>query len=70
MRRGPRRGSLRRSQGVVSGIEIAAQVFREVDKGLGIWTEKADGEAFEPGDVLLKRRRSSAQHPQRGAHRR
>jgi nicotinate-nucleotide pyrophosphorylase (carboxylating) len=40
--------------GVVSGIEIAAQVFREVDKGLGIWTEKADGEAFEPGDVLLK----------------
>lgn len=45
---------LAKEPGFVSGIEIAAQVFREVDKGLGIWTEKADGEAFEPGEVLLR----------------
>ncbi len=43
-----------KDHGVVSGIEIAARVFREVDPGIGVWVEKADGSSFEPGDVLLK----------------
>jgi nicotinate-nucleotide pyrophosphorylase (carboxylating) len=40
--------------GVVSGIDIAARVFREVDSGIGVWIEKTDGASFEPGDVLLR----------------
>ena len=43
-----------KDHGIVSGIEIAARVFREVDPGIGVWVEKADGSSFEPGDVLLK----------------
>ncbi len=40
--------------GVLSGTEVALAVFREVDKGLGVWTEKADGDAFEIGDVIME----------------
>lgn len=40
--------------GVLSGLEVAAEVLREVDKGIGIWTDKADGTPFEVGDVILE----------------
>ena len=40
--------------GVLSGIETALEVFRQIDKGLGIWARKADGDAFEIGDVVLE----------------
>lgn len=40
--------------GVLSGVEVATAVFREVDKGLGVWTDKKDGMAFEIGDVIME----------------
>ena len=40
--------------GVLSGLEVARQVFREVDKGIGFWTEREDGTPFEVGDVILE----------------
>jgi len=40
--------------GVLSGIDVAVQVFREVDKEMGVRCDKTDGTAFEPGDVILE----------------
>ena len=40
--------------GVLSGIDVATAVFREVDKGLGIWSDKKDGTPFEIGDVVME----------------
>ncbi len=40
--------------GVLSGIAIATRVFLEVDKGIGLWSDRTDGTAFEPGDVILE----------------
>jgi nicotinate-nucleotide pyrophosphorylase (carboxylating) len=40
--------------GVVSGIEVAVEVFRQVDKGLGVWPRKENGAGFEVGDVILE----------------
>jgi nicotinate-nucleotide pyrophosphorylase (carboxylating) len=40
--------------GVVSGIEVAVEVFRQVDKGLGVWPRKENGAVFEVGDVILE----------------
>jgi nicotinate-nucleotide pyrophosphorylase (carboxylating) len=40
--------------GVLSGLEVAIQVFREVDKGIGLWSERKDGTPFEIGDVILE----------------
>ncbi len=45
---------LAKQAGVVSGIDVAARVFREVDTGIGVWVEKADGASFEPGDILMR----------------
>jgi nicotinate-nucleotide pyrophosphorylase (carboxylating) len=39
--------------GVLSGIQVAKEVFGLVDKGLGVWNEKNDGDAFEAGDIIL-----------------
>jgi nicotinate-nucleotide pyrophosphorylase (carboxylating) len=39
--------------GVLSGIDVAKEVFSLVDKGLGVWNEKNDGDSFEVGDVIL-----------------
>jgi nicotinate-nucleotide pyrophosphorylase (carboxylating) len=38
---------------VLSGVEVAKEVFALVDKGLGVWNEKNDGDAFAVGDVIL-----------------
>lgn len=40
--------------GVLSGIEVATAVFREVDKGLGVWSDRKDGTPFEIGDVVME----------------
>ena len=40
--------------GVLSGLEVALAVFREVDKGMGVWSDRKDGSAFEIGDVILE----------------
>jgi nicotinate-nucleotide pyrophosphorylase (carboxylating) len=42
-----------KEEGVVSGMEVALEVFRQVDKGLGAWAEKSDGDSFEVGDTLI-----------------
>lgn len=43
-----------REPGVVSGVEIAAAVFREIDPATEVEILLPDGEAFERGGVLLK----------------
>ena len=40
--------------GVLSGIEIAMAVFREVDKDIGLRATRTDGSVFEVGDVILE----------------
>lgn len=40
--------------GVLSGIDVATAVFREVDKGIGVWSERKDGTPFEVGDVIME----------------
>ena len=40
--------------GVLSGMEVALTVFRDVDKGIGLWTDRKDGTPFEVGDVILE----------------
>ena len=40
--------------GVLSGMEVALTVFRDVDKGIGLWTDRQDGTPFEVGDVILE----------------
>ncbi|MDB6073355.1 MAG: hypothetical protein JWO89_995 [Verrucomicrobiaceae bacterium] len=40
--------------GMLSGIQVAIQVFREVDRGIGVWTDRVDGSSFEIGDVILE----------------
>jgi nicotinate-nucleotide pyrophosphorylase (carboxylating) len=40
--------------GILAGIEVAKEVFLQVDRGLGLWSEMQDGNPFEPGDVLLE----------------
>lgn len=43
-----------REPGVVSGVEIASQVFREIDPSVAVEVCLPDGAAFQPGDVLMK----------------
>ena len=43
-----------REPGVSAGTEIAEAVFREVDRGLGIWTHFTDGMPFGRGDCLME----------------
>ncbi len=40
--------------GIVAGIEVAKEVFHQVDRSLGLWAEMPDGTPFEPGDVLME----------------
>ncbi len=40
--------------GVLSGIEVAGQVFRDVDKGISLRCDMRDGAAFKIGDVILE----------------
>jgi nicotinate-nucleotide pyrophosphorylase (carboxylating) len=40
--------------GVASGIEVAAEVFSQVDDTLSLHVETRDGVPFEPGDTLLQ----------------
>jgi nicotinate-nucleotide pyrophosphorylase (carboxylating) len=43
-----------RESGIVSGMEVALAVFREIDKGIGAWPQVAEGGPFSPGDTLLE----------------
>lgn len=43
-----------REPGVVSGAEIAAAVFKEIDSALEVEICIPDGDSFEPGSVLMK----------------
>lgn len=43
-----------REPGIVSGMEIAEAVFKEVDSGLGIWVHHQDGSPFAAGDTLIE----------------
>lgn len=43
-----------KDQGVCSGIEIAAEVFRKVDPTLSLHIERHEGIPFEPGDTLIQ----------------
>lgn len=43
-----------REAGIVSGMEIAETVFKEVDSGLGLWVLTPDGARFAAGDTLLE----------------
>lgn len=43
-----------REPGVSAGTEISETVFREVDRGLGIWTHFTDGMPFSKGDCLME----------------
>ncbi len=43
-----------REPGVISGMEVAETVFKEVDPGLGLWAQHADGARFAAGDTLLE----------------
>ncbi len=43
-----------REAGIVSGMEVAETVFKEVDPGLGLWVHCADGGHFAAGDTLLE----------------
>ena len=43
-----------RESGIVSGMEIAEAVFKEVDSGLGIWVHHQYGSPFAAGDTLIE----------------
>lgn len=43
-----------REPGVISGMEIACTVFREIDPRIGVWPQGADGSQFSAGDSLLE----------------
>lgn len=43
-----------REPGVVSGMEVACAVFREIDSGIGLWPQAEDGSHFSAGDSLLE----------------
>jgi len=40
--------------GVTAGIQVAAEVFQQVDSTLSVHVERHDGVPFEPGDTLLQ----------------
>lgn len=42
-----------KESGVAAGMDVAAQVFRELDETLSVFVEKHDGTPFEEGDTLL-----------------
>ena len=39
--------------GVLAGIEIAREVFRQVDDSIEVEARKQDGDAIAPGDIIL-----------------
>jgi nicotinate-nucleotide pyrophosphorylase (carboxylating) len=43
-----------KEDGILSGTAVALEVFRQVDKALGVWLEKKDGDSFAPGDTILR----------------
>ncbi len=43
-----------REPGIVSGMEVAETVFKEVDPGLGLWVQRQDGAPFAAGDTLIE----------------
>ncbi|SKB09165.1 nicotinate-nucleotide pyrophosphorylase [carboxylating] [Prosthecobacter debontii] len=43
-----------REPGVVSGMEVAVRVFQEIDPRIQTHILRQDGDAFEPGEVLLE----------------
>ncbi len=42
-----------REKGIAAGVEVAVEVFRQVDPTLEITVERASGDAFVPGDRLI-----------------
>lgn len=52
---------LAKAEGVLSGLEVARTVFREVDSGVSFRPVLADGDAFQPGTAL-----ASVEGPARG----
>src|SRR5438132_1464444 len=42
-----------RATGVICGLPVAVEVFRQLDRSLDITTHRTDGEAMEVGDLLL-----------------
>jgi nicotinate-nucleotide pyrophosphorylase (carboxylating) len=43
-----------RKAGVVSGVDVAVEAFRQLDERIRVTVLKQDGEKIAPGDVILK----------------
>jgi len=43
-----------RKAGVVSGVDVAVEAFRQMDERIRVTVLKQDGEKIAPGDVILK----------------